>query len=95
MLDNIMLYWLPNTGTSSARLYWESFHGAFGATELDLPTGCSIFPKDIYRAPKSWADRCMRQLIYWNEVDRGGHFAAFEQPSLFVEELRKCFSAIR
>lgn len=95
MLDNIMLYWLPNTGASSARLYWESFHGAFGATELDLPTGCSIFPRDIYRAPKSWAARCMRHLIYWNEVDRGGHFAAFEQPSLFVEEIRRCFRLLR
>lgn len=64
VLDNFMLYWLPNTGTYAARLYWESFHGAFGATELDLPTGYSIFPKDIYRALKSWADRSMRQLIY-------------------------------
>lgn len=95
MLDNIMLYWLPNTGTSSARLYWESFHDAFGATELHLPAACSIFPKDIYAAPRSWAERCMHNLIYWNELDKGGHFAAFEQPALFVEELRKAFVSIR
>lgn len=95
MLDNIMLYWLPNTGTSSARLYWESFHGGFGAAELHVPTACSVFPKDIYAAPKSWAERCMHNLIYWNELDKGGHFAAFEQPELFVEELRKAFQSIR
>jgi pimeloyl-ACP methyl ester carboxylesterase len=95
MLDNIMLYWLPNTGASSARLYWESFHGGFSAVELDLPTGCSVFPKDIYTAPRSWAERCIHKLIYWNEMDNGGHFAAFEQPQLFVEELRKCFALVR
>ena len=96
MLDNIMLYWLPNAGASSARLYWESFRGGFRAVELDLPTGCSIFLEDsIYAAPRSWAERCMRQLIYWNELERGGHFAAFEQPELFVEELRKCFRLVR
>lgn len=95
ILDNIMLYWLPNTGASSARLYWESYRGAFSATELTLPTGCSIFPKDIYAAPRSWAERCIHDIIYWNELDRGGHFAAFEQPGLFVEELRNCFRSIR
>ena len=95
MLDNIMLYWLPNTGTSSARLYWESFHGGFGAKELHLPTGCSVFPKDIYAAPRSWAEKCMHDLIYWNELEKGGHFAAFEQPVQFVQELRNCFRLIR
>ena len=95
MLDNIMLYWLPNTGTSSARLYWESFHGGFGAAELHIPTACSVFPKDIYAAPRSWAERCMHNLIYWNELDKGGHFAAFEQPELFVDELRKAFRSMR
>jgi len=95
MLDNIMFYWLPNTGASSARLYWESFHRGFAAVELDIPTGCSIFPKDIYAAPRSWAKRCIHNLIYWNELDRGGHFAAFEQPQLFVDELRKCFRLVR
>ncbi|MFW2828744.1 epoxide hydrolase family protein [Sphingomonas sp. ID0503] len=95
MLDNIMLYWLPNKGASSARLYWESFKGGFGAVELDVPTGCSVFPHDIYRAPRSWAERSIHNLIHWNEVDRGGHFAAFEQPALFVDELRTCFRSIR
>jgi pimeloyl-ACP methyl ester carboxylesterase len=95
MLDNIMLYWLPNTGTSSARLYWESYRNAFFAAELHVPTGCSVFPKDIYTAPRSWAERSIHNLIYWNELDRGGHFAAFEQPALFVDELRKCFRSIR
>lgn len=95
MLDNIMLYWLPNTGTSSARLYWESFHGSLDATELQIATACSIFPKDIYAAPKSWAERYMHNLIYWNELDKGGHFAAFEQPVLFVDEVRKAFRIVR
>jgi pimeloyl-ACP methyl ester carboxylesterase len=95
MLDNIMVYWLTNSATSSARLYWESYRGAFNAVDLDIPVGCSIFPKDIYAAPRSWAERCFHQLIYWNELDRGGHFAAFEQPKLFVEELRKCFARVR
>jgi pimeloyl-ACP methyl ester carboxylesterase len=95
MLDNIMLYWLPNTAASSARLYWESFAGGFGATKLNLPVGCSIYPKEIYRAPRSWAERCISNLIHWNELDRGGHFAAFEQPELFVRELRDCFRKIR
>lgn len=95
MLDNIMMYWLSNSATSSARLYWESFAAGFAARTLDIPTGCSIFPKDIYVAPRSWAQHCMKQLIYWNEVGCGGHFAAFEQPRLFVEELRACFRLIR
>jgi len=74
-----MLYWLSNSAASSARLYWGRFRGGFGAVELDVPVGCSIYPKEVYRAPKSCADRCMHNLIYWNEPDRGGHFAAFEQ----------------
>lgn len=95
LLDNIMLYWLPNAGASSARLYWESYRNAFFAADLHIPTGCSIFPKDIYTAPRSWAERCIHNLVYWNELDRGGHFAALEQPALFVDELRKCFRLMR
>lgn len=95
MLDNIMLYWLTNSATSSARLYWESFADGFGARQLDLPVGCSIFPKELYVAPRSWADRCMNQLIYWREVERGGHFAALEQPEIFVREMRDCFRLVR
>lgn len=95
LLDNIMLYWIPNTAASSARLYWESFDNVFFARNLELPTACSIFPKDIYAAPKSWAEKCMHNLIYWNELDRGGHFAAFECPEAFVSELRASFKTLR
>ncbi|WP_234831783.1 epoxide hydrolase family protein [Sphingobium yanoikuyae] len=95
LLDNIMLYWLTNTGATSARLYWESFHGAFSATDLHLPVACSIFPRDIYKAPKSWAEKCMHNLVYWNELDRGGHFAAFEQPHIFAQEVRQAFRTMR
>jgi pimeloyl-ACP methyl ester carboxylesterase len=95
MLDNIMLYWLTNAAASSARLYWESFADGFGARDLSLPVGCSVFPKDIYAAPRSWAERCMSNLIYWNELESGGHFAAFEQPAQFTTELRNCFRLVR
>jgi pimeloyl-ACP methyl ester carboxylesterase len=94
LLDNIMLYWLPGTGVSSARLYWESFRKAFGPTILDLPVGCSIFPKEIIPAARRWAEKYYRNLIYWNKLERGGHFAAFEQPVLFVQEMRNCFSRL-
>jgi pimeloyl-ACP methyl ester carboxylesterase len=94
LLDNIMLYWLSGTGASSARLYWESFREAFAPTVLELPVGCSIFPKEIIPAPRRWAQRFYRNLIHWNELERGGHFAAFEQPELFVQELRQCFSRL-
>ncbi|MGD9664918.1 MAG: epoxide hydrolase, partial [Novosphingobium sp.] len=95
MLDTIMFYWLTNSGASSGRLYWESFHGGFGATEIHIPAAVSVFPKDIYAAPRSWAEKCMHNLIYWNELDKGGHFAAFEQPDLFVAELRNGFRSVR
>jgi pimeloyl-ACP methyl ester carboxylesterase len=94
LLDNIMLYWLPGSGASSARLYWESFRKAFGPTVLDLPVGCSIFPKEIIPAARRWAEKYYRNLIYWNKLERGGHFAAFEQPALFVQEMRNCFSRL-
>jgi pimeloyl-ACP methyl ester carboxylesterase len=94
MLDNIMLYWLPGTGASSARLYWESF-GQFGPTKLDLPVGVSIYPKEIFRPSRRWADKVMSNIIHWNELDRGGHFAAWEQPDLYLKEIRDCFRKIR
>lgn len=96
LLDNIMLYWLTNSGASSARLYWESFNQAFagGGTPVALPTGCSIFPKEIFPIPRSWAEARYPNLVYWNELDKGGHFAAFEQPELFVGEMRACFRTI-
>jgi len=96
LLDNIMMYWLPNCGASSARLHWESFEGAFVVKEpVPVPCGYSVFPREIYRAPRSWAERCTPHLIHWNELDKGGHFAAFEQPDLFVNELRNCFRQVR
>jgi pimeloyl-ACP methyl ester carboxylesterase len=94
MLDNIMLYWLPATGASSARLYWESF-GSFGSIPLALPVGVSIYPKEIFRTSRRWAETRMSNIIHWNELDRGGHFAAWEQPDLFVNELRTCFGKVR
>ena len=94
ILDNIMLYWLPGTAASSARLYWESLD-SFRTTRIEIPVGCSNFPKELLRAPRSWADHCYANIIHWNDLDRGGHFAAFEQPALFVDELRNCFAAIR
>ena len=93
LLDNVMFYWLTGSGASSGRLYWESFGKAFsgGLKNIDLPTGCSIFPKEIVPTPRSWAEQVYTNIVYWNELDKGGHFAAFEQPELFVEELRACF----
>ena len=95
MLDEISLYWLTNSGGSSARMYWESWGKDFSLAQVDLPVGCSIFPKDIYRAPRAWAERVFPNLVYWNQVDRGGHFAAWEQPELFAKELRTCFRPYR
>ena len=94
MLDNIMLYWLPATGASSARLYWESF-GQFGSTKLDIPVGVSIYPKEIFRPSRRWAEKVMSNIIHWNELDRGGHFAAWEQPDLYIREIRDCFRNVR
>jgi pimeloyl-ACP methyl ester carboxylesterase len=94
LLDNVMLYWLPATGASSARLYWESFNEV--STDLiGVPTGCSIFPKEILRVSRRWASSRFTNIVYWNEVDRGGHFAAFEQPELFVQEVRAFFRLLR
>lgn len=95
MLDNITLYWLTGSGASSARLYWESLAGAFQPPSAETPTGCSLFPKEVMRPSRRWASRTYRNIVYWNELQKGGHFAAFEQPALFVEELRKCFRLFR
>ena len=100
VLDDISLYWLTNTAVSSARLYWENKYDYFSAAshttnEISLPVGVSVFPGEIYRAPRSWAERAYNQLIYFNEVDRGGHFAAWEQPELFTEEVRASFRPLR
>jgi pimeloyl-ACP methyl ester carboxylesterase len=101
VLDNISLYWLTNTATSSARIYWENKgRGLTGAVaqrtaEISIPVAITIFPEDIYRAPETWAKRAYKNLIYFHEVDRGGHFAAWEQPQLFAEELRAAFRSLR
>jgi pimeloyl-ACP methyl ester carboxylesterase len=94
LLDNVMLYWLPATGASSARLYWESFSNPSLET-VQVPTGCSIFPKEIFRCSRRWAEKRFPNLVHWNELERGGHFAAFEQPEAFVEEVRACFRHVR
>ena len=94
LLDNVMLYWLPGTAASSARLYWESFN-QMSMDLVKLPTGCSIFPKEILRTSRRWAEKRFTNIVYWNELDRGGHFAAFEQPELFVNEIRGCFRKVR
>ena len=101
VLDNVMLYWLPGTGASAARLYWESIRQVnewISGTATDtvvVPTGCSIFPKELQRPSRRWAARRFLDIRYWNEPDKGGHFAAFEQPELFVEELRAFFRLVR
>jgi epoxide hydrolase len=98
MLDDITLYWLTDSGASSARFYLENTKpgpASYSAGRIELPMAASIFPKEIYRPPRAWAETLWPNLLYWNELDRGGHFAAFEQPALFVEELRRSFSTIR
>jgi pimeloyl-ACP methyl ester carboxylesterase len=99
ILDNISLYWLTNTGTSSSRSYWDAAQGEggpFNAIEITaVPVAVTLFPGEIYRAPRSWAEQSFHQLIYFNEVDRGGHFAAWEQPALFSEEIRAAFRSLR
>ena len=94
ILDNITLYWLTNSGASSGRLYWESM-GSFGPRTIDLPLGFSHFPKEIIPPARKWADRVFSDIIHWNRLERGGHFAAFEQPELFVDEVRACFRRLR
>ena len=98
ILDNVTLYWLTGSGASSARLYWESFGSGLGGGSgepVGVPTGCSIYPKEIIRISRRWAETGFSDIRYWSELDRGGHFAAFEQPELFVEELRSFFRLIR
>ena len=101
VLDNLMLYWVPRTGASSARLYWESIRQVDGwisgtlTDTIDVPTGCSIFPKELQRPSRRWAEKRFTDIRYWNEPPRGGHFAAFEQPELFVEDVRAFFRLVR
>jgi pimeloyl-ACP methyl ester carboxylesterase len=95
ILDNITLYWLTNTGVSASRLYWEYKGGFFNAKGVSIPVAMSIFPGEQYQAPRSWAEQAYPNLVYYNEVDKGGHFAAWEQPQLFSEEIRAAFRSLR
>ncbi len=95
ILDNITLYWLTNTGVSASRLYWEYRGGYYNAKGVSIPVAVTVFPGEQYQAPRSWAEQAYPNLIYFNEVDRGGHFAAWEQPELFAEELRAAFRSLR
>ena len=96
VLDNVTLTWLTNTFISGARLYWENKgYSFFGVRGVVVPTAVSVFPDELYPAPRSWAERAYSKLIYYNKVDKGGHFAAWEQPMLFAEELRAGFRSLR
>jgi pimeloyl-ACP methyl ester carboxylesterase len=96
VLDNMTLYWLTNTGVSAARLYWENKGQFFDAKNITLPYAISVFPDELYQAPRSWAERAYpTNLIYYHQVDRGGHFAAWEQPELFSAEMRAAFRTLR
>lgn len=101
LLDNLMLYWLTRSGASSARLYWESMAqvnewiSGEVSDNVAVPVGCSIFPRELQRPSRRWAERRFTDIRYWNEPPRGGHFAAFEQPGLFVDEVRACFRHMR
>jgi pimeloyl-ACP methyl ester carboxylesterase len=102
VLDNITLYWLTGTGTSAARMYWESQRAAAAAAaagqtppETSVPVAVTVFPDEIFRAPRSWAERVYPNLVYFNEVDRGGHFASWEEPALFSAEMRAAFKPMR
>jgi pimeloyl-ACP methyl ester carboxylesterase len=99
VLDNITMYWLTNTAISSARLYWENREtakaGFFDVKNVAIPVAVSAFPDEIYQAPRSWAERAYHKLIYYNKLPKGGHFAAWEQPQLFSEEIRASFRSLR
>ncbi len=94
LLDNVMFYWLPGTGASSARIYWESLN-KIGFDPIHIPAGISIFPREIFGCSRRWAEKRFTRLVHWNKPAKGGHFAAFEQPAAFVDELRTCFRHMR
>jgi pimeloyl-ACP methyl ester carboxylesterase len=94
LLDNVMLYWLSGNAASSGRLYWESFNSV-AMDDITIPVGCSIFPKEIFRCSRRWAEKRFKNIIHWNDMKEGGHFAAFEQPEAYVDEVRTCFRSLR
>jgi pimeloyl-ACP methyl ester carboxylesterase len=95
VLDNVTLFWLTNTGVSSARLYWENKLAFFSVKGVKVPTAVSAFPDELYQTPRSWAERAYPNLIHYNKVEKGGHFAAWEQPKILTEELRAGFRSLR
>ena len=95
ILDNITYYWLTNTAVSSARLYWENKAAFFAPKGVSIPVAVSVFPQEIYAAPKSWVEKAFPKLIHFNTLPKGGHFAAWEQPEFFVQEMRASFRSLR
>jgi pimeloyl-ACP methyl ester carboxylesterase len=95
VLDNITLFWLTNTAISAARLYWENKFSFFDVKNVSIPVAVSAFPDELYPAPRSWAERAYPNLIHYNKLDKGGHFAAWEQPELLSTELREAFRPLR
>ena len=95
ILDNVTLYWLTNTAVSSARLYWENKLAFFDPKNVAIPVAVSVYPDEIYAAPRSWVERAYPKLIHYNRLPKGCHFAAWEQPQLFSEELRAAFRSLR
>ena len=95
VLDNVTLYWLTNTGVSSSRLYWENKLGFFDVKGVNVPAAVSVFPNDIFRAPRSWVEKAYPNLSYFNELDEGNHFAAWQEPETFTNEVRAAFKSLR
>jgi epoxide hydrolase len=96
LLDNVMMYWLPAAGASSARIYWESFSIITRPqAPIEIPAGVSIYPREIFRSSRRWCEERFRKLVHYNQLPKGGHFAAFEQPALFIDEIRTCFRHVR
>ncbi|MGA7431572.1 MAG: epoxide hydrolase family protein [Xanthobacteraceae bacterium] len=95
VLDDVTLYWVTNTGVSSGRIYWENKLNLYATADVSIPAAITVFPGENYQAPRSWAEQAYHKLIYFNEVDRGGHFAAWEQPQLFAQEVSAAFRSLR
>ncbi len=95
VLDNVTLFWLTNTGISSARLYWKNKLPFFTPKGVTVPVAVTVFPDELYQTPRNWAERAYPKLMYYNKVAKGGHFAAWEQPQLFSQEIRAAFRSLR
>ena len=95
VLDNITMTWLTNTGISSGRLYWENTLGFFDIKNVNVPAAVTVFPRELYQAPRSWTEQAYPKLMYFNEVEEGDHFAAWQEPTVFVSELRAAFRSLR